>query len=298
MIDEYRCLLFNSGMNPMIAISKFCVYLRIALYKYAIMRGKKILPAKNIVVDIVIPVIPKDLSILPLCIAGIRENVNHVIGAIYIVAPDDLDIKRFCNINNMVFVDECSVLGYGTEGVNFVTKDGVNRSGWIFQQLLKLSGQIGTNRYYLVIDSDHILLKPHTFITDTNKLCFYQSTEWHYPYYKNIKKLIGKNAIHGLSYVAHKMIFDKKILASLHCEIEGKNNCAWDKAIINSLDNTYSSSFSEYELYGTFVPSICKTHLPWIEKPLRYTELEDYSTLQKRYKEYMSVTFPEYLNEK
>lgn len=282
----------------MIAINKFCAYLRIALYKYAIMRGKKILPVKNIVIDIVIPVIPKDLSILPLCIAGVRENVNHTINAIYIVAPDNTDIKKYCEVNNLVFVDECSILGYGTEGVNFVTKDGTNRSGWIFQQLLKLSGRIGTNRYYLVIDSDHILLKPHTFITNTNKLCFYQSSEWHYPYYKNIKKLIGKNAIHGLSYVAHKMIFDKEILLSLHNEIEGRHSCAWDKAIIHSLDKNESSPFSEYELFGTYVSEKEKVSLPWREKALKYDAIESLDALKRKYGHCLSVTFPEYLNKK
>lgn len=267
-------------------------------YGYFETRKIDLLPNKNIIIDVVVPVILKDLYVLPLCIEGVRKNVNHPLGDIYIVAPDEVAIKEFCVTNGLLFVDENTILGYGKKKVGFITNKGIDRSGWIFQQLLKLSGKVGTRRYYLVIDSDHILLKPHTFITDTNKLCFYQSSEWHYPYYKNIKKLIGKNAIHSLSYVAHKMIFDKKILTSLHDEIEIKNNSVWDKAIIQSLDKNESSPFSEYELYGTFVPSICKTHLPWIEKSLRYTELEDYSTLQKRYKEYMSVTFPEYLNEK
>ena len=277
-------------------VNKLFVYLRRVSYQCALLKEKKKLLGKTVVVDIVIPVIPKDLTILPLCIAGVRENVNHMIGAIYIVAPDDLDIKRYCDANNLIFVDERSVLGYGVEEVDFVTKDGVNRSGWIFQQLLKLSGRVGTNRYYLVIDSDHILLKPHTFITNTNKLCFYQSSEWHYPYYKNIKGLIGENAVHLLSYVAHKMIFDKEILLSLHNEIERKNNSFWDKAIIHSLDKNESSPFSEYELFGTYVSEKEKVSLPWREKALKYDAIESLDVLKKKYYYCLSVTFPEYLN--
>lgn len=38
-------------------------------------------------VDVVIPVVPKDLGILPLCLEGIRHSLNHPVGDIYVVAP-------------------------------------------------------------------------------------------------------------------------------------------------------------------------------------------------------------------
>ena len=47
-------------------------------------------------IDIVIPIIRKDLDILPLCLQGVRKHVNQNVKNIYIVAPDDADIKAFC----------------------------------------------------------------------------------------------------------------------------------------------------------------------------------------------------------
>ena len=38
-------------------------------------------------IDVVIPVVPKDLDILPTCIEGLRRNFANVLGGIYLVAP-------------------------------------------------------------------------------------------------------------------------------------------------------------------------------------------------------------------
>lgn len=265
------------------------------LYK-CIFENKKIVPMYDVEIDIIIPAIKKDLKILPLTLKGIKENVNHRINNIYILSPNDIDIINFCKINNLIFIDERSILGYGPEDINFITTNGKDRSGWVFQQLLKLAGKIGCKHYYLVIDADHILLKPHTFITIDKKFVFYQSYEWHYPYYKNIKILIGKNAINSLSYVAHKMIFDKELIQSLHKELEKRSNETWDKTIIRSLNPNETSPFSEYELFGTFVSNKNKICLPWREKTLKYEQLDNYYELKMKYKNYRSITFPAHLN--
>ena len=120
-------------------------------------------------IDIVIPIIRKDLDILPLCLQGVRRHVNQNVKNIYIIAPDDADIKSFCQREQLVYVDETSVLQMAPKELGLVatrtngTK--VDRSGWLFQQLVKLSGNIGTCDYYLTIDADHILMQPHIFLT-------------------------------------------------------------------------------------------------------------------------------------
>ena len=273
-------------------------YSRRFVYWCVTLKDREMPTPKDVTIDVIIPVIPKDLKILPLCLEGIKENVSHTIDNIYLVAPELPEITSFCEANGLIFVEEKSVLGYGKEAVHFVTTKGSDRSGWIYQQLLKLSGKVGKSRHFLVIDADHILLRPHTFITSTDKLCFYQSREWHYPYYKNIKKLINRNAIHMLSYVAHKMIFDKESLAALRNEIERMNNQPWDKAIVQSLDKREGSSFSEYELYGTYTSPEQKVMLPWMQKAMKYDKIEKYDILKKKYKKYLSITFPEHYNKK
>jgi hypothetical protein len=255
-------------------------------------------PSKDDSIDVIIPVIRKDLAILPLTIEGVRKNVNHPVTAVYIVAPAEEEIKQFCRMHDLVFVDEKSVLGYNPQNIHFVTKEGVNRGGWIFQQLLKLSGNIGTNRRFLVIDADHVLLKPHTFITDQHKYVFYHSDDCHLQYYKTIKALTGKTQYSILSYISHKMIFDKVLLNQLKKSLEAYNGVPWDQAIISSIDDSDYSPFSEYELYGLYVPSDQKVHRTWKQKGLKYEDIDTFRHLSenKAYSRYWSLTFPSYVN--
>lgn len=246
-------------------------------------------------IDVVIPVIEKDLKILPLCLEGIRQCVNNPIMAIYVVAPLNGAIQAFCAEQGLVFIDERSVLGYSSSDIHYLVNGDTDRSGWIFQQLLKLSGTIGEADEFLVMDSDHVLLCPHTFIEVGGKYVFYQSKEFHPPYYENAFKLIGQENVSPLSYVAHKMIFSRKELANLKEEIEKRNQLKWDQAIIRSLNPNELSSFSEYEIYGNYLPSRLKITLPWRNKNLCYSSLASYKGLQEKYgSRYKAVTFPDY----
>lgn len=263
-------------------------------------RNSMPMPLTKEPMDIVIPVIEKDLNILPLCIQGIRECILNKIGNIYLVAPKTESLIQAAQQYNVKFIDETDVMGYSPRDLNIITQFGKNRSGWIFQQLIKLSGNIGENRFFVVIDSDHILLHPHTFITKEKQFVFYQSKEYYYPYYENIKKITGSFPYQHLSYIAHKMVFDKKRLSSLRTFLEQNNTTlgnSWDKIIINSLDTNYDSSFSEFELYGHFVESHKKIRLPWKQKELlKCDSLPDYNSLKEQYaNRYWSITFPDYL---
>jgi hypothetical protein len=249
-------------------------------------------------IDVVIPVVEKDIHILPLCLAGIKECVNHSIANIYIVAPETTVLRDFCIKENVSFVKETDIFRFSPSDMNIqVGVPKVDRSGWIFQQLIKLSGIVNTSRYFLVIDSDHILLQPHTFISSENKLIFYYSSEYHEPYYRNIEKLMGRYPQSAFSYVAHKMIFDTTLLSEMKKGIEQRHNTSWYKAIINSLDEKEVSGFSEFELFGNYVPKKDKILVPWQQKALKYKYLDDYISLKKKYgKKYRAITFPHYIN--
>ncbi len=261
--------------------------------------SRSVKPNTLVSIDVIIPVIEKDLLILPLCLEGLKENVKHRIENIYIVGADSKLIKEFASDHGLLFIDESTVLGYSPGDINYISS-GLNRSGWIFQQLLKLSGRIGTSRYFLVIDSDHILLKPHVFIAANNSMVFYQSSEWHFPYYKKIYKLTGTFPTALFSYVAHKMILDKEELKKLHQLIESsdKNQLPWDRILCSQLDINEPSCFSEFELYGNYIAKEKKILLPWRHKALNKKLLTNYKELQALYSGYLSVTFPYYLEDK
>lgn len=260
--------------------------------------SKSVKPNLLISIDIIIPIIEKDLVILPLCLEGLKNNVSHKIENIYIIAPDNKLIKEFTKVNNLIFVDENTVLGYSSKDINYTTTNGLNRSGWIFQQLLKLSGRVGTSRYYLVIDADHVLIKPHVFITDNNLMVFYQSSEFHFPYYKIIYNLIRIHYMPLFSFVSHKMIFDKEELKKLQQKIEicSRKKLHWDEIILSSLNPNEPSCFSEFELYGNYIEKTKKILLPWRQKALKKNKLTSCDNLKNIYSKYWSVTFPSYLN--
>ena len=225
----------------------------------------------------------------------------HPVKDIYIVAPPQQEVIDFCKDNGLVFVDESSVFGFNPKEINLQIprSDGTlwNRSGWFFQQLLKLSGKVGTCRYYLCIDADHILIRPHVFLTDDRKTVFYMSYEDHQPIKDWLQRLMPDMPLASLSYVDHKMLFDKEQLEALHEEITRRWGKPWLEALIDSYDRTLStpSAFSEFELYGNFVKE--KVLRPWLQKRLSYKKLADYETLCRQWSgSRWSLTFPDYMN--
>lgn len=248
-------------------------------------------------IDVIIPIIKKDLKILPYCLEGINKCVTNKIEDIIIVSPQDEDILKFCHAHHLTHKDEASILGFSPKDINYQA-NGVDRSGWIFQQLLKLSGNIGHTNHYLVIDADHVLLSPHTFLTSNQKVIFYQSKEYHQPYYKMMDKLLGQVNLTSLSFVDHKMLFSTHELKVLKDRIQAYTGKNWIESILSNLDHHEMSCFSEYETYGCTSPSEKRILLPWRNKNLPFTHLEPYNTLVKRYgKSHRAVTFPDYKKE-
>ncbi len=254
-------------------------------------------------IDVVIPVIAKDLGILPLCLEGVRACVANTVKDIYLVAPPVPEIAAFAALYGCRLVDEATVLdGLTPRELHLVvhTAEGmeVNRSGWLFQQLLKLSGRIGTCRHYLTVDADHVLLQSHTFLASDGCPVLYLSEERNPAYRQNIRQLMCNHAmrLNPWSYVAHKMLFSKDVLQQLQSEIERQHpGMTWIEAILQSYDRNEVSGFSEFELYGN-----CLKHkhlLPWMQKELHYSALASYQELKSRYAQrYRSVTFPEWIN--
>lgn len=273
-------------------------FLRKILYGFELLRCTGRMPAPaDVPIDVLIPVCEKDLEILPLALEGVRRQVRHPIAAIYIIAAPSPVFEEFCRVHDCRFVDERSVLGYDAKSLNIQVPppNGRDRSGWIFQQLLKLSGAVGDSEYFLTIDSDHLLLRPHTFLTRDGRTVFYGSREYHRPYYEQIERLMGFRPASRLSYVAHKMLFSRQELARLRAEIEQRTGLRWDRAIVESLDRTELSCFSEFELYGNWFPRERKLQLPWRAHSLPHEELADYETLRRRYRLfYAAITFPNY----
>jgi hypothetical protein len=271
----------------------------IGLYtKRALKAGFKISsPADQRTIDIVIPTVSKDYPLFQMALEAARKHVRQPIGDIYVISRADDEIKRFCSDNKLIFIDEESVLGYGKKAIDY-SVNGEDRSGWLFQQLLKLgANRIAKNDAYLVVDSDTILLNDHSFIQNGRyMLC--HSSEWHQPYFKAHKKILETKPAAPLSFISHMMIFDKKVVAELKRDIEKHTGASWDKAIISTIDPREASCFAEYETYGNYILTKHPEKVfcpPFYNRSLSRDQLKPLAELEKSYsKKYNSVSFHSY----
>jgi glycosyltransferase involved in cell wall biosynthesis len=203
-------------------------------------------------IDVVIPTVSKDYGLLREVVESVRKNLCHPINNIYIVSKNEPHIADFCLKNDCRFVDELSVLGYGKENISYTAK-GVDRSGWMLQQLLKLSADTFIkSENYLVLDSDTMLISKHSFIKD-GKFVFLQSEEWHEPYFKAFKKMFGYKAPTKLSYTSHMMIFNTQKLKKMKKELEKKHGQSWDQVYLSTIDESEASCVSDYDTYANWM---------------------------------------------
>ncbi|MDO7908285.1 DUF6492 family protein [Paenibacillus sp. JX-17] len=203
-------------------------------------------------IDILIPAIEKDLSTLPYVIDGLRQHVRHPIGSIYIVSPQSPAIRRLCSRKQCTFVDERTVLPLTKKDIVYRSKKW-DRSGWLYQQLLKLNGdQIAKAAFYLVVDADTVFIRPHTFRRQ-DKTVFY-TRNWSQPeYFRTYRKLMGHQAPSPRSFVTHYMLFEKARVRELKKDIETRHGTVWYRAILRSIDRTKQFGFSEFETYANYM---------------------------------------------
>jgi len=203
-------------------------------------------------IDVVIPVAPKDLPILPHCIDGVRRNVRHPISNVFIVSPASREIRDVCERRNCTFVDERGLVDMDPREINLIV-EGEDRSTWIYQQLLKWAADaIVTTPGFLVIDADTILVRPQVFERQ-GKTIFNYSDEYNVHYSEMYRRLLREATTFPASFVCHQMLFDCAILRELRAKIEDIHACGWREAILRNLDRQAWSGFSDYDTYGQYV---------------------------------------------
>ncbi|MCL6604913.1 MAG: DUF6492 family protein [Paenibacillus sp.] len=205
-------------------------------------------------IDVLIPAIEKDLATLPYVIDSLRRYVKHPISKIYIVSPNNSRIKNLCSRKGCTFVDESTLLPFTKKDIHY-SSTRWNRSGWLYQQLLKMNGDtLCRENYFLVIDADTILIRPHRFRSN-GKSIFY-CRNWSQPeYFRTYRKLLGTKAPSPRSFVTHYMLFERSKLAQLKRKIEAKHGLPWYTAILRSINKKQQFGFSEFETYANYIYS-------------------------------------------
>lgn len=134
-------------------------------------------------------------------------------------------------------------------------------TGWYYQQFLKMQyAYTCKNEYYMVWDGDTIPCKPFTmFKEDSDTPYLDTKAEFHEEYFETISNLFpGFNKCIKPSFISEHMLFKSEIMQNLiekimmNSKIDG--NTFYEK-IIHAIpaERIQSSSFSEFETYGTFV---------------------------------------------
>jgi hypothetical protein len=133
------------------------------------------------------------------------------------------------------------------------------RAGWYFQQFLKMavSNLPEVADYYLIWDSDTILLRSISFFDDSETVLINPRTEYHQPYFEVLKKTVFIDRKVDFSFISEHLMVKKTYMKELIkvFEIRASNEMSWVELILNSIEDQYlkASGFSEFETYGNFI---------------------------------------------
>ncbi len=206
----------------------------------------------HLAIDVVIPAAPKDLAVLRYAIDGVLRNVKHPIKNVFVVSPESKAIEDLCRRKGCRYVNERRVVDVDPSRTNLVVR-GVDRSNWIYQQFVKLSGDaIAETSHYLVVDADTVFVRPQVFERN-HKIIFNYCDEYYQPYFDMYSRLLREKALCPVSFTSHQMLFEKQSLGELKGRIEEIHHCSWQEAILRNIDRSESSSCSDYEIYGQYI---------------------------------------------
>lgn len=305
-----KLLKFVGKINTFLDVCKSREWNPVLIFSLLYLKTKKVLKvgfidvdqlAESEVVDVVTPTASKDYALVEEVIESVKVNLKHKISNFYIVSQKSSEMLEFCTKHNYIFIDELSVMGYGKDSITYVV-NGRDRSGWIFQQLLKLSGDTFVKeKRYFIVDSDTILVSPHSFIKG-GKYVFLQSEEWHGQYFKSFKKIFGYESNNTLSYTAHMMIFDCDRLREMKKCTVGLYGKTWDKVYLATIDQKENSCVSDYDTYANWMKINYPKEFsvtPFYNTALPREALLTLPNLIRMYSgRYKSLSFHHYKNEK
>lgn len=223
--------------------------------------------------DVVMPIIFKDLQIAKLSIESLRKYSLNPISNIYIVSPNDEAIIAFCEENSLMFVDEDEVSPIDSATIsNYVPS--ISRVGWLKQQLIKLNcfKIPGIKSNVLVMDADTVLLKRQFFCKGNDDIILFFSDEFHFYYRLANRFLLGRYSFYPFSFISHHQVFNMEHLKSLTILLEKLHNEKWYNSFLIAA-SIYDNFVSEYELYAQYVTQFTEakyTPQYWFNNNLEY----------------------------
>lgn len=251
---------FNSIINKYLEIKIYPNYgyfyiLYIKIVGYIKFFIEIIFPLKKslIPLDVIITVAPKDIDKLENCLLGIKKNIFHKISNIFIIAKKNSKLEEIEKKFSCIHVEEDSLLNKISLGIKYIYND-IDRSGWLFQQLLNYQAVItlGKEKFKLAIDSDTVFCRKQKF-ENNKKIILNAANSYHIPYFNAAKELLDLKNVTNVSFTSHHIIYNTEYLLEMLNYLQKKYNKVWYKAIIENIDYNCLSNHSEFETYAQFI---------------------------------------------
>lgn len=212
-------------------------------------------------IDFVIPCHPKDFPSLKLSVNGILKNISCC-NRLFVVSKEDPKLDNIIyisekNYSPLVSIEKVEKM-WRIKNINLLY-----RSKWIYQQLLKLlTVRIidDLTNSFVIVDADTIFLRDVIF--DETKFYYNKVKEYHIPYLKPIRTLLGIENTIGFSTISHHCIFNGEKINQILSEIENRFNKKFVDVIFDIIDYTEGSCMSEWDLYANYMilnyPKMCQ----------------------------------------
>lgn len=213
--------------------------------------------------DVIIPVARKDIGFVPRVVDFVTRCINDIDNIYIITSLRNVNIleKKLCVFRCCHVIDENRMVdGLSFETVSyFLNKYAphrIDRTGWYFQQFLKLAFAKSSysSQYYLSWDADTLPLAPIEFFEE-NHILFNPKKEYNTNYFDTIEKLFGFGKVVDYSFISEGMMFSSEIVREMLGEIDNCRICgeSWIEKIIAASDfSTSFPAFSEFETYGSY----------------------------------------------
>lgn len=217
-------------------------------------------------IDLVIPFHSKDANTLEPCLCSCLKHIQGI-KRVFIIGknPPKVNVLRDkLGTQNVFFIKEDELFSSPINMhyvYNRLRKRNFHiawRAGWLFQQFIKLGAAnaiVDITPQYLVVDSDVVFLKKIR-LSENDKYFFTKEPFTYpenHPYYKTYESLLRTSPKRNqFTFIANYMLFDCSIVSEMLSIFEANWSRPWQDAIIDAIDSTQLSAFSEYETYGIY----------------------------------------------
>ena len=214
----------------------------------------------------------RDLQIARLALESLHRHLE-VERAIVAVPGDDLSRFRRTLPDFVELVNEDKVIpGVTRDRIKAGNPGGRPESaGWYLQQFLKLAlvAARPSDEPVLVWDMDTVLLRPLVFVDGNGRALMTESDEWHEPYFRTIRKILGIEVRTGRSFIAQHQVMEPPIVRSLLARFgQLPGGCdPWPIKLLKSLPDQGTNLFSEYETHGQFLLACHPDRMQWRQLP-------------------------------